>query len=296
VGVLGVSTEAPSPVPLPAAGTERATEPATARAREPLSRRMSAWFGRAWPPLLILAAAIGVWEGYTRWRNVDPTVLPPPSTIVQSTIDDWANIRTNSWVTLQETVAGLGLAILAALVLGVVMDFIPWVRRGLYPIMVSSQTIPIVAIAPLVIIWFGFGLFPKVLVVAFYTFFPIVVGLSQGLAGTDPDAMNLLRSMRASRWQIFWRVRFPSALPQFFTGLRITVTYAVVAAVFAEYVGSFEGLGIYIQQMRNAFRTDLVFSAVLATMVLTLALFALVLIAERLAMPWHRSAKREEGW
>jgi len=280
-----------------ATATMDAPEPATAQAPSgERGRSLLARVNTVWPPTLIVVAALAVWELYVRVRDVDPRVLPAPIAIVRSSLDDWANLKIHTWVTLQETIVGLGLAMAAALVLGVLMDFVPWVRRGLYPILVSSQTIPIVAIAPLVIIWFGFGLLPKVLVVAFYTFFPIVVGLAQGLASTDEDAMNLLRSMRANRWQIFWRARFPSALPQFFTGLRITVTYAVVAAVFAEYVGSFEGLGIYMQQMRNAFRTDLVFGAVIVTMLLTLVLFLLVIIAERLTMPWTRSSRRGRGW
>ena len=278
------------------------SEPAPAPAESVAPGRSSAAAWRTsrlnlvWPSVALVLVAIAIWEFYVRWQNVSPSVLPSPSDITQSSWEDRDNLWTALWVTFQETILGLGIAIVAAIVLAVAMDFIPWVRRGIYPILVSSQTIPIVAIAPLVIIWFGFGLMPKVLVVAFYTFFPIVVGLAQGLASTDPDAMNLLRSMRANRWQIFMRARLPSSMPHFFTGVRITVTYAVVAAVFAEYVGSFEGLGIYMQQMRNAFRTDLVFGAVLMTMLLTLLLFLIVVIIERLVMPWHRSTHKDERW
>ncbi len=280
------------------AGSEPAPTPAepVAAGRSPGAAWRTSRFNLVWPSVLLVLVAIAIWEFYVRWQNVSPSVLPSPSDITQASWDDRDNLWTALWVTFQETVLGLGIAIAAAVVLAVAMDFIPWVRRGIYPILVSSQTIPIVAIAPLVIIWFGFGLMPKVLVVAFYTFFPIVVGLAQGLASTDPDAMNLLRSMRATRWQIFVRARLPSSMPHFFTGVRITVTYAVVAAVFAEYVGSFEGLGIYMQQMRNAFRTDLVFGAVLMTMLLTLLLFLIVVIIERLVMPWHRSTHKDERW
>lgn len=264
--------------------------------RPPLHRRLLSRLNQVWLPLLIVFGAIVLWELVVNVRDMDPSVLPAPTLIAESSWNDWENLRRASWVTFQEAVLGLSIAIVASLVIATVMDFIPWVRRGLYPILVSSQTIPIVAIAPLVIIWFGFGLMPKVYLVAFYTFFPIVVGLSQGLASTEQEAMALLRSMRASRWQIFIRARFPSALPMFFTGLRITVTYAVVAAVFAEYVGSFEGLGIYMQQMRNAFRTDLVFGAVVMTMILTLILFLIVIIAERIVMPWYfRARSRSES-
>ena len=280
------------------AGSEPAPAPAgsVAAGRSPDAVRRTSRFNLIWPSVAIVIVAIAIWEIYVRWQNVSPSVLPSPSDISQSSWDDRSNLWTALWVTFQETILGLAIAVVAAIVLGVAMDFIPWVRRGIYPILVSSQTIPIVAIAPLVIIWFGFGLMPKVLVVAFYTFFPIVVGLAQGLASTDPDAMNLLRSMRANRWQIFMRARLPSSMPHFFTGVRITVTYAVVAAVFAEYVGSFEGLGIYMQQMRNAFRTDLVFGAVVVTMLLTLLLFLIVVIIERLVMPWHRSTHKDERW
>ncbi len=273
-----------------------AVAPPAAPARDREEVRRTSRFDLAWPSILLVLVGIAIWELYVRWQDVSPAVLPAPIDITQSSWDDRDNLGNALWVTFQETIVGLGIAVVAAIVLAVAMDFIPWVRRGIYPILVSSQTIPIVAIAPLVIIWFGFGLLPKVLVVAFYTFFPIVVGLAQGLASTDPDAMNLLRSMRATRWQIFLRTRLPSSLPSFFTGLRITVTYAVVAAVFAEYVGSFEGLGIYMQQMRNAYRTDLVFGAVLMTMLLTLLLFLIVVIVERIVMPWHRSTHKDERW
>lgn len=280
------------------AGSESPPAPAepVAAGRSPGAAWRTSRLNLVWPSILIVIVAIAIWEIYVRWQNVSPSVLPTPSDITTSSWADRDNLWTALWVTFQETILGLGIAIVAAVVLAVAMDFIPWVRRGIYPILVSSQTIPIVAIAPLVIIWFGFGLMPKVLVVAFYTFFPIVVGLAQGLASTDPDAMNLLRSMRATRWQIFMRARLPSSMPHFFTGVRITVTYAVVAAVFAEYVGSFEGLGIYMQQMRNAFRTDLVFGAVVVTMLLTLLLFLIVVIIERLVMPWHRSTHKDERW
>ena len=279
-------------------GSEPAPAPAepVAQGRAPGAAWRTSRLNLVWPSVALVIVGIAIWEIYVRWQNVSPSVLPTPSDITSASWDDRGNLWTALWVTFQETILGLGIAIVAAIVLAVAMDFIPWVRRGIYPILVSSQTIPIVAIAPLVIIWFGFGLMPKVLVVAFYTFFPIVVGLAQGLASTDPDAMNLLRSMRASRWQIFMRARLPSSMPHFFTGVRITVTYAVVAAVFAEYVGSFEGLGIYMQQMRNAFRTDLVFGAVLVTMLLTLVLFLIVVIIERLVMPWHRSTHKDERW
>jgi ABC-type nitrate/sulfonate/bicarbonate transport system permease component len=227
---------------------------------------------------------------------VSPTVLPPPSSVAQATRDDWDTLRVDTWVTLQETGFGLLLALAVALWVGVAIDRFAWVRRGVYPLCVTLQTIPIVAIAPLMVIWFGIGLLPKVLLIALSAFFPIAVGLVQGLASTDEDAMNLLRTMRATRLQLLLRVRLPSALPQLFTGIKITVTYAVVAAVLAEVVGAFDGLGRYMQESRNAFRTDLVIGAAAITTLLTLALFGLVLLVERLVMPWYRPARGHRRW
>ncbi len=160
----------------------------------------------------------------------------------------------------------------------------------------GSQTLPIIALAPLVVIWFGFGQTPKIVLVALFTFFSIAVGLVQGLASADHDAMSLLRTMGASRLQLLLHVRLPSAIPQFFTGLKIAVTYSYVSAIVAEFVGAQQGLGVYMTTSKNAFRTDLVFGAVLVTSLLTLALFGIVTLLERLAMPWRRPAEADVRW
>jgi ABC-type nitrate/sulfonate/bicarbonate transport system permease component len=177
------------------------------------------------------------------------------------------------------------------------MDFTPPIRRAVYPIMVASQTLPIVAIAPLFVVIFGFGLMPKMLLVALATFFPLTVSLAAGFATADGDADRLLRSMGAGRWRIFWTVRVPGALPFFFSGLRVAITYAIGGAVFAEYQGAESGLGIYLQQMQQVFRTDLVFATVAVIAACSIALFALTYLLERWLTPWRRferaSAARE---
>ena len=151
--------------------------------------------------------------------------------------------------------------------------------------------VPIVAIAPLIVVWFGFGLAPKILVVILVTFFPITVALLDGFASTPTDATDLMRSLGASNDQTFRKLRWPSALPALFTGLRISATYAVIAAVIAEYVGATEGLGIWMMLSQRSFRTDLVFAAILLTAVLSIALFALVLAVERAVIPWYRASR-----
>jgi ABC-type nitrate/sulfonate/bicarbonate transport system permease component len=243
-------------------------------------------------PLLVPLALIAGWEAYTRLAGVDPTVLPPPSRIVTELYDFRGLAWEHTRQTIIETVVGFGASIVFAVLSAVGMDQITWVRRSLYPMMVASQTIPIIAIAPLMIIWFGFGLLPKVLVIILVTFFPIVVALLDGFASTEREAMNLLQTMGATKRQIFVHVRFPTALPNFFTGLRISATYAIVAAIFAEYVGAYTGLGIWMQLSKNAFRTDLVFAAILITAVLSVALFLLVHLVARFTIPWYYAARR----
>jgi len=168
-------------------------------------------------------------------------------------------------------------------------------RRAIEPLLVTSQTIPIVAIAPLFVIWFGFGLLPKVLIVVLVTFFPVVVALLDGFARVDPAAEELLESFAATRRQAFAKLRWSSALPSLFTGLRISVVYAVIGAIFGEYVGATEGLGIWMKLSQTSFRTDLVFGAILLTALVSIALYLLVGVFERLVVPWSGAARRERG-
>lgn len=172
-----------------------------------------------------------------------------------------------------------------ACVLSVLIDRYLWLRRALFPVFIISQTLPLIAIAPLIVLWFGFGLLPKIILVALVTFFPMLVALVQGYAATEKEIEQLLASMGASRWTIFHLARVPSALPYFFAGLRISITYAVVGAIFAEYAGAFKGLGIYILNAKNNFRPDLVLAAVFISAFLTLSLFGLTFILQKWLAP-----------
>lgn len=243
---------------------------------------------RPLPSLAIAFVLLAAWQLYADAGHVGDDVLPAPTRVVS---EGWAN-RTDLWdnalPTLRATLLGFGVSLVVGFLLSVVIDASIHVRRALLPLLVTTQTLPLIAIAPLVVIWFGFGLAPKVLLVAFVTFFPITVSFVEGYAAADRDADTLLRSMGAGRWRIFRTLRLPTALPFFFAGLRIAITYAVVAAIFAEYAGAEEGLGIYMQNAKNSFRTDLVLAAVAVSAALTLALFALTYLVERFALPWVR--------
>ncbi|WP_408016181.1 ABC transporter permease [Rhodococcus artemisiae] len=241
---------------------------------------------RALPAIVVAITLVAVWQFYVMISGIRPQVLPSPSRVLQQGWAHRTDIAGHAAATLQVTIVGFAVSLTLAWVLAIAVDFSPWLRRAFVPLFVASQTLPIIAIAPLMIIWFGFGLLPKILVIALATFFPMAIGLIEGFAATDREAGALLRSMGATRWQVFRYVRLPSALPRFFTSLRIGITYAVVGAVFAEYVGATSGLGIYMATQKNSFRTDLVLAAVLVTAIVSLVLYLLTYVAERMIAPW----------
>ena len=243
------------------------------------------------PALALVAAIVVAWELYVRAAGVSAFVLPAPSRVLGALWDFRDDAVRHAIPTIAETIVGFGLSVAAAVGAAVVMDYRPAIRRAVQPLLVASQTVPIVAIAPLVLVWFGFGLAPKVLVVVLVTFFPITVALLDGFASTSGEATDLMRTFGASRWQAFRKLRWPAALPHFFTGLRISATYAVIAAVIAEYVGATEGLGIWMALSIRSFRMDLVFAAVLLVALLSIALVAAVAALERAVIPWYAASR-----
>ncbi|MFM0758014.1 ABC transporter permease [Paraburkholderia strydomiana] len=281
----------------PSGPTMHAT-PAAQKARRKTQRE--AWYQqplrdllvRATPPAVVVAVLLLIWEVAVRATGVAPEILPAPSRVIEQGWIARGDLWDNTLPTLYVTLIGFAVSLVIGWALAIAIDFAMWLRRGLMPLLVASQTIPIIAIAPLVIIWFGFGLMPKVLVIALVTFFPVTVGLIEGFDSADRESANLVRSMGGNRWKLFCHVRLPSALPAFFTALRISITYAVTGAIFAEYVGAEFGLGIYMGMQKNAFRTDLVLAAVIVTAVLSVALFSLTYAVEYLVVPWHIKARR----
>jgi ABC-type nitrate/sulfonate/bicarbonate transport system permease component len=245
------------------------------------------------PTVALVAGLLLAWEAYVRLAGVEPVVLPAPTRIVGALWEYRADALRHALPTAIETVVGFLLAVVLAIGAAVLMDRTPAVRRAVEPLLVTSQTIPIVALAPLFLLWFGFGLLPKVLIVVLVTFFPIVVSLLDGFRTASVDATDLLRSYGATDWQAFRKLRWPIALPAFFTGLRISVVYAVIGAVFGEYVGAREGLGIWMQLSQNAFRTDLVFAAIVVASAMALLLYWVVGRIRRLVIPWAPGVRRE---
>lgn len=242
------------------------------------------------PAFVLAFALLALWELIVRFGQVSTEILPAPTAIGQALVDNWDIISIHTMQTLLETVLGLALATLLGVLIAVLLDVSPTVRRAIYPLLVTSQTIPMIALAPLLLIWFGFDIGPKVIVVILYCFFPIAVACADGLLGADPDVLRLMKSMKASRWQTLWFVRLPGAMPSFFSGLRIAATYSVTGAIFGEYVGAYKGLGIFMQTSFNSHSVILVFAAIVVTAVLSLVLFGFVSLIERIALPWYHGA------
>ncbi|HKG56591.1 MAG TPA: ABC transporter permease [Candidatus Limnocylindrales bacterium] len=243
-------------------------------------------------PVLVVAAILVAWEVACRATGVSPIVLPSPARILEQLWLFRGEALRHLVPTLVETLVGLGVSVAFAVTAAATMDRFASVRAALQPLLVASQTIPVVAIAPLLVLWFGFGLAPKILIVVLVTFFPIAVALLGGFAASTVEASDLMRSFGASRRQAFAKLRWPAALPSLFTGLRIAATYGVIGAVFGEYVGAYEGLGIWMQLSQNAFRTDLVFGAILLSAAVSVTLFGSVVAAERAAIPWYVASHR----
>jgi ABC-type nitrate/sulfonate/bicarbonate transport system permease component len=263
-----------------------------------IARRLRArqWAARVAPPVVLVAALLVLWQLAVRWGRVQSWLLPSPTAIISAAWDARLLLGPHILQTASETVLGFSLALVVGIGLGLLIDYSRLLRNALYPLLVVSQTVPTVAIAPLLIIWFGYGLLPKVLVVGLICFFPIVVSTADGLRATDPDLIGLLSTMGADRAAIFTKVRLPGALPALFSGVRIAITYSVVGAILGEWVGASKGLGIFMLRATNSFRTDWVFVSIAITAFLSLLLFALVSIVERATLRWYYTAARQESW
>jgi NitT/TauT family transport system permease protein/putative hydroxymethylpyrimidine transport system permease protein len=238
---------------------------------------------------LILLVLLTIWEAYARLGPVDDFLLPAPTQVAQALWDDRALLWDNLLVTAQEVGLGILVALLLGAALAIVIHLSPTLRRALYPLLVGSQAVPIVIVAPLLVVWFGFGIAPKLVIIALVCFFPVVVTTLDALAAVDPAQRKLLRTLDATRAQELRWVEIPAALPGALSGAKIAVAVAVIGAVFAEYAGSSAGLGNVILQAIPQLETARAYAAVVLLATLAVLLFALLSLAERLLVPWART-------
>lgn len=255
-----------------------------------LSRRQISWLRWVAPTVTVLVV-LALWQMVCMVGLVPSFLLPSPVDVVQALIKDAPLLSSHCVVTLSEALVGLLCGVVAGFLLAVAMDRFAVVDKALSPLVTLSQTIPTVAIAPLLVLWLGYGMLPKILLVALTTFFPITVSLASGFRSVDPDVVDLMRTMNASWWQIFRFAKLPAAAESFFAGLRISATYAVVGAVVAEWLGGFDGLGVYMTRVRKSYSYDQMFAVILIISALSLVLMGLVRMLERICMPWKRVKK-----
>jgi len=238
----------------------------------------------------IVLALLATWEVCVRWLGVPRFVLPPPSEILWAFVAQFPMLLPHIATTLGEIVLGLSLAVLVGTGLGVALFYVPTLDRALHPAIIASQMIPVFAIAPLLIVWFGYGLWPKVTVAAMIGFFPMVVNVTDGLKSTSPDRIDLLRSLGATRWQILTKLRFPSSLPSVLSGLKVAATLSVVGATIGEWVGARQGLGYLMVQSHSQFRDARVFAAILALTIVGLLLYWAIRLLESRLLRWRAAA------
>ncbi|MBN8870222.1 MAG: ABC transporter permease [Solirubrobacterales bacterium] len=245
------------------------------------------------PPLLVVLTLVGLWQiaassGFMAdTLGLEEFLVPSPSEIADVLWQDRSLILDNAGTTLVEIVAGFGLALLCGLAVGVALRSSDLIRRAGYPLVVASQTIPVIVIAPVLVVWFGYGIWPKLLVIALICFFPIAVNTLDGLRQTDPEAVKMMRSLDGSRLGTFRRVEVPTALPSIFTGARIAAAVAVIGAVFGEWAGSDKGLGHLILQDNAQLMTARMFASVFVLSLIAIALYALIGLLERVVVRWR---------
>jgi NitT/TauT family transport system permease protein/putative hydroxymethylpyrimidine transport system permease protein len=249
-------------------------------------------------PALVVVAALLAWEAAAQWDvladllNIRDYLVPAPSEIAETLWEQRELLAEDAWVTLREVVAGFALAAVAGMALAIAMHLSGGVRRALYPLLVASQTVPIVVIAPVLVVWFGFGIVPKLLIIALICFFPITVNAYDGLRSVDPDLIKMMRTLGAGRLQILRRAELPWALPFAFSGAKIAVAVAVIGAVFGEWAGSDSGLGHLILVSSGELSTSLTFAAIVVLSAIAISLFGLLALIERHVVNWKEEPAR----
>jgi putative hydroxymethylpyrimidine transport system permease protein len=244
-------------------------------------------------PTLLICGLVGAWQiaastgALADLLELESFLVPSPAEIAESLWQSRSLLAENAWVTLREMLFGLACAILAGVALAVAMHLWANMRRAVYPLIVTSQTIPILVIAPILVVWFGYGIGPKLWIIALICFFPITVNTLDGLGSVDPEATKMMRTLDASRRQILWRLEAPASLPGFFTGTKVAVAIAAIGAVFAEWAGSNAGLGHLILIDNGQLETARVFAAMFVLAAMTIALYGLLALAERRIVTWR---------
>lgn len=238
-------------------------------------------------PIVFILILLIIWEIIVNVGGIEKYILPAPTDVIEVLIKDFKTMIPHILATLYEGMVGFLIAIALSIILAVIMDMVPLIKRALYPVLVISQTIPTVALAPLFIIWFGFGALPKIIVVVIVCFFPIVISIVDGLEGVDKDLINHFKLMGASKLNVFLHLKLPYGMINFFSGMRIAATYSIMGAVIGEWLGGDKGLGVYMTRARSAYALDKMFASIVIIVVISMGIFFLVSLMEKLFTPWN---------
>lgn len=239
-------------------------------------------------PLIVILVLLLIWQALSMSGLIPKFMLPSPADVVRAFAGDFPLLMDHAKATLAEAFFGLALGIFLAFGAAVLMDRFPLVYKGMYPIIVLTQTIPTIAIAPLLVLWMGYEMAPKITLIVITTFFPITVGLLDGFRSADKDAVDLMKAMGASRMQIFRYMKLPGSLSHFFAGLRVSAAYSVVGAVIAEWLGGYYGLGVYMVRVKKSYSFDKMFAVIFLISAISLLLMWLVDVLQKAVMPWER--------
>ena len=240
-------------------------------------------------PFIIILSILVLWEILSAAGVVPKFMLPSPFDVVKAFIDDFPLLMHHTWITLVEAFLGLGFGIALGFLMAIVMDRFEFAYKAIYPVLVITQTVPTVAIAPLLVLWLGYGIMPKITLIVITSFFPITIGLLDGFKSADKDALNLLKTMGATPLQNFIHIKFPGSIGYFFAGLRISVSYSIIGAVVAEWLGGFDGLGVYMTRVRKSYSFDKMFAVIFFISAISLFLMYLVKKIQKKAMPWDNN-------
>jgi ABC-type nitrate/sulfonate/bicarbonate transport system permease component len=246
-------------------------------------------------PVLAVFLLLFVWQAAVGWGFVDSFSIPSPLSIFAALIGEMGVLIGHLKITLLEGLVGILFATVFAVVVAVMMNMSPVIKSSVYPLLVFSQTVPVIVLAPLFAMWFGFGLLPKIVVVTLVCFFPITVSITEGLSEVDTELLNMMRTMGANKKQLFLKAQFPAVLVPFYSGLKIAVTYSIMGAIIGEWMGGTAGLGVYMMRVKNSFAYDKMFAAIVLISITSIVLFKGIEAVQRATTPWsYYDAEKEQ--
>lgn len=245
-------------------------------------------YGQRFMPAAVIIGLLLIWEGAVRLFQIPLYVLPSPLQVMKALAEESGTLAGHAVITVAEALIGIGISLALAVFLGIVMDCFPLVRQGIYPILVVTQTVPMIVMAPILIIYMGFGIGPKILTVVLMCFFPVAVSFSDGLAQVDQEYVNLVRSYGASRWKAYGLVKIPASIPSLLSGLKVAATYSISGAVVGEWIGAQRGLGYYLLRVKNSYMLDRVFACVVVIIFLSLCMNGLIRLYQYRVLPYLR--------